>query len=389
MGQPKAAFEGDRQGLAAMAFAVTRILRSDRWIHVLKRPLSRSVLAMSLACGLGSLGTRIVLAAGKNTSTTPIGSGPSAPALAPLNGASGFALDISNLFWIVLAEAGVVFALVMIALFINIFRFSHRPGHDEEPKQIYGNRRIEIAWTAIPAVILLVAFVTTVVVMNEVNSPADAASALKLEAVGHQWWWEFRLPKYHVVTANEIHIPVHTLVEVETTSVDVIHSFWVPQLDRQIDATPNNHTIVYINANRTGVFPGACYQYCGVGHAWMQFRMVVDTPAKFAAWARRQASPGASPTTNPQAQGQGVFFSQSCSSCHTIGGTPANGTAAPNLSHVGSRWGIAGGVLPMSEINLERWISDPNAWKPGALMPAFSLSKSDLHALAAYLISLK
>ncbi len=328
------------------------------------------------------------LAAGRN-STTPIGSGPSAAPLAPLHGASRFALDISNLFWIILAESGVVFFLVILALAINIVRFSHKPGQDDEPKQIYGNRRIEVAWTAIPAVILLVALVLTIVTMNAVNSPAHAASALKVEAIGHQWWWEFRIPKYHVVTANEVHLPVHTLVQVDTTSVDVIHSFWIPQLDRQIDATPNNHTIVYIDADRTGTFPGACYEFCGADHAWMQFRAVVQTPARFQAWARREAGAGASPASVQGANGQSVFFSQSCASCHTINGTPANGTAGPNLSHVGSRWGIAGGVLPMSERNLERWVRDPQIYKPGALMPAFDLKKSDLHALAAYLYSLK
>lgn len=349
-----------------------------------------AVMLVSGAAAVVSLALlpHLVSAESKN-STTPIGSGPSAPTLAPLQGASGQALDISNLFWIILAESGVVFLIVVVILGINIFRYSHKPGQDEEPHQVYGNRRIEIAWTAIPAVILAVAFVLTVIVMNQVNSPAQAAAALKVEAIGHQWWWEFRIPKDHVDSANVIHVPVHTLVEVETTSVDVIHSFWVPQLSRQIDSTPHNHTIVFIDANRTGMFPGACYEFCGQGHAWMQFRMGVDTPAKFRAWVRHESTTAASPSSSLAASGQNVFFSQSCGSCHTISGTPANGTFAPNLSHVGSRWGIAGGVLPMSTKNLERWIQDPGKYKEGALMPNFALTKHQLKALATYLINLK
>jgi cytochrome c oxidase subunit II len=348
------------------------------------------VVSVVMAVGVVVLFSHPALAAcAPKNSTQPVGSCPSAPALGPALAHSQQDTDILHLFLIILAESAVVFALVLIALFICIAKFSHRPGHDEEPRQVYGNRRIEIAWTTIPAVILFVAFVATVVVQNQVNSPAHAAGALKVEAIGHQWWWEFRIPTYHVVTANEIHIPANTLVEIDTTSVDVIHSFWVPELDRQIDATPNNNTIVYIDTADKGTYAGACYEFCGQGHAWMQFRMTVDTPAKFRRWARHEASPPALPTSALAARGESIFFGQSCGACHTIDGTPANGVAAPNLSHVGSRHIIAGGVLVMSELNLERWIHDPNHWKEGVLMPGFPLSHSDLHALAAYLIGLK
>jgi cytochrome c oxidase subunit 2 len=350
------------------------------------------LLAIAIATAAAIVIAHPALAAcAPKNSTQPVGSCPSAPALGPALPHSDQTNSILTLFWVILAESAVVFVLVMIALFINITRFSHRPGHDEEPRQVYGNRRIEIAWTTIPAVILFVAFIATVIVMNEVNSPAQAASpsTLKVLAIGHQWWWEFRIPRYHVVTADEVHIPANTLVEIETTSVDVIHSFWVPQLSRQIDATPNNKTIVYIKTGDTGTYPGACYEYCGQGHAWMQFRMTVDPPAKFRLWAAHEASPPSNPRSAVAALGESLFFSLSCGSCHTINGTPANGTAAPNLTHVGSRQIIAGGVLVMSQLNLERWIHVPGRWKEGVLMPGFPLPPSHLHALAAYLLGLK
>lgn len=322
-------------------------------------------------------------------STIPPGSCPSPGPLAPIYAKSAQTSDILHLFLIILAESAVVFILIMGALFINIVRFSHKPGHDEEPRQVYGNRRIEVIWTVIPTIILFFAFVGTVVVLGQIDTPAKAAGALKVEAIGHQWWWEFRIPKYHVVTANELHIPANRLVEIDTTSVDVIHAFWVPQLSRQIDALPNNHTIVYIQTPHTGTYSGACYQFCGQGHAWMQFRMAVDKPANFVKWAKHQASSPASVKSETAAKGESLFFNLSCGACHTINGTPANGTAAPNLTHVGGRWAIGGGVLMMSKINLERWIHDPNHWKEGVLMPAFPLPHSQLRELATYLTGLK
>jgi cytochrome c oxidase subunit 2 len=351
--------------------------------------------ALLLGSGFGTLSLLWPLtawASGKGSSTTPIGSDPPASPLAyPLHPASRETLAISNLFWIILAESAVVFVFVVVVLFINILRFSAKKGReDEEPAQVYGNRRVEIAWTLIPAGILAAAMILTVVVMNTVNNPAEAAGpTINMDAIGHQWWWEFKYPQKGVVTANEIHIPVNTNIEFHITSVDVIHSFWIPQLSRQIDATPNIGTVSYVYANKPGVYPGACYEFCGKDHAWMQFRVVVDSPAKYAAWIAHMQRPAAQPTSVAAQNGEALFFGSTCSNCHTIDGTPANGKAAPNLTHEASRWGIAGGVLPMSRQNLQRWVRDPNSYKPGALMPAFNFGKKDLHDLSAFLAGLK
>lgn len=359
--------------------------RTRRWLCL----AAMALLAMIVAAVISS---HTAVAAGPGQrNTTPVGSDPTAPSLAPLDARSDETKPIVTLFWIVGAESLVVFVLVCAALFINITRFSKRPGREEEPPQVYGNRRIEIAWTVIPAIILLVAFVATVVVMNGINSPANAESALKVQAIGHQWWWEFKIPAYGVDTANSLHLPDNRLIEIDTTSVDVIHSFWVPQLVRQMDSTPNNMASVFINHPSRGVYPGACYEYCGQGHAWMQLRVSVDSPSAFRAWAKRQSKPLASNLSPVALQGEGVFLDHSCGACHTLNGlTSATGTAGPNLTHVGSRWGIAGGVLSMSEQNLERWISNPNHWKQGVQMPAFPfLAKQDLHALATFLSEAK
>ena len=357
----------------------------------------RGVLLRLLVLGAALAGGTYLVpltawASGNGSSTTPVGSDPPPPALTfPLHPASRQTHIVTNLFWFILAESAVVFAFVVFVLVLNIVRFSAKKGREtEEPTQVYGNRGVEIGWTLIPAAILAVALGLTIFVMNQINNPAEAAGpTVTIKATGHQWWWQFQYPKSGVVTANEIHIPVNTNIDFEIGSVDVIHSFFVPALSRQIDATPNIRTEAFVFATRTGTYPGACYEYCGADHAWMQFRVVVQTKAKYRAWLAHQAQPAAQPTSPAALNGETIFFGATCSNCHTINGTPAAGFAAPNLTHVASRWAIAGGVLTMSQQNLARWVHDPNAYKPGALMPAFHFNSKDLHDLSAYLAGLK
>ena len=361
---------------------------SRRWT------IGLALVGVAVMVGAAIITSHTALAAGgpNNNSTTPIGAGPSSPPLAPLFAHSDETRPVVTLFWLVGIESAIVFLLVCAALFINIFKFGHKPGRDEEPKQVYGNRRLEIAWTLIPAVMLLVGFIATVVVMSEIAEPADAANVLNITVTGHQWWWQFKIPSAHVVTANAIHIPDNRWVRFNITSQDVVHDFWSPELFVQVNATPNNWTYLYTHNPTPGVYAGGCYQYCGPGHAWMQFRVYVDSPAKYAAWVKHEAQPITKTRFSPLAlQGEGVFLDHSCGACHTLGGlSSANGTFAPNLTHVGGRWGIAGGVLPMSIPNLERWIDDPDKYKEGVKMPPFNeLTKHDLKALATFLYDAK
>lgn len=305
--------------------------------------------------------------------------------------ASGEMLEISHLFWIMLILGGLIFIFVCTFLILSIVRFSHRQGDDDtEPRQVFGNRQVELAWTIIPTVILLVAFIATVKAMNDINRPADNHAIFDINAIGHQWWWEFQYPQYNFATANEVHIPTNTTVHFHVESYDVVHSFWVPQLQRQIDANPGQDNAVYLKVNSPGVYDGMCYEYCGQAHAWMKFREVVQTPAQFKAWVKHQQQPAVKPSTGLAAAGQKVFLRNTCVNCHAINGTSAGGAVGPNLTHVASRWAIAAGAAPVTENDIMQWVRNPYTYKPGVVMPPYPfLSTKDLHALAAYLITLK
>jgi cytochrome c oxidase subunit 2 len=315
------------------------------------------------------------------------------PPWAPLAPQSSEMHEISNLFWIMAIISGVVLAAVVFMLVYSIVNFTGKEG-DPEPRQIFGNRQVEILWTIIPTLILLFAFGATVKAIHDINS-AGTGKVLQIRAIGHQWWWEFQYPSLGIETANEVHVPTGTQIHFHVESYDVMHSFWIPQLTRQIDANPGQDNAVYTVLNTPGVFDGACYEYCGVEHTWMKFRAVVQTPAQFTAWAKHEAKPQ-SPTASPLATqaslaaGQKVFLGNTCVECHAIQGTTAGGVVGPNLTHVGSRWSIAAGAVPLDKQNLMAWIGNPSRYKAGVNMPGYpTLTQKQLSALADYLLSLK
>jgi cytochrome c oxidase subunit II len=312
------------------------------------------------------------------------------PPWGPLDPHSSEMLEISNLFWIMLVLSAIVFVIVTGFLILNIVRFTAKPGQ-EVGQQIYGSRRIELAWTAIPFLILIAAFGITVKAIHDINTPpAKLGTPLNIVARGHQWWWEFYYPSLKIETANEVHVPVGTSLHFHVESADVVHSYWVPTLQRQIDANPGQDNAVFVTMNKPGTYDGMCYEYCGDDHAWMKFRMVVQTKAQFKAWAKHEKAPAASPTGGLAAVGATVFFSNTCVECHAITGTGAGGVVGPNLTHLASRWTIGAGAAPMTLRDAMAWVRNPNTYKPGVLMPPYpNLSRTQLRALATYLLSLK
>lgn len=288
---------------------------------------------------------------------------------------------IGTLSLIVGGIALVIFLGVEAALVYAIWRYraSRAVG---EPATFERDRRLEIAWTAAPALILAVIFVLTLGTMAEING-AGVAPTMRITATGHQWWWEY---SYNgTKTANELHMPVATPIDLDLTSVDVIHSFWVPELGPKMDMVPGTTNHLRLFARRTGSYDGQCAEFCGVEHAWMRIRVIVESQSEFDAWLRQQAQPRASIETDAEQ----VFLSNICVNCHTIRGTAAAGTAGPDLTHVGARATIGAGVLPNDVARMRAWLADPQRYKPGSLMPRVPLSDADLDALAAYLGSLK
>ncbi|HEV2275045.1 MAG TPA: cytochrome c oxidase subunit II [Acidobacteriaceae bacterium] len=300
---------------------------------------------------------------------------------------------IYSLSMFVLEITGAIFLVVGGLWLYVVVRFRQHPSDDtSEPPQVYGSTQIELAWTVIPILLIVVLFLTTARILFAIQDAPMPRGTLNVDAVGHQYWWEFRYPEYGFVTANELHIPVSSSKAPNTThlnllSADVTHSFWVPALFGKIDLVPNKENSMWFDPDRTGVYVGQCAQFCGTAHAKMLLRVYVETPEDFAAWVKSEQQ---SAVQDPAVvAGRQVFESQSCVSCHTIRGTAAKGVFGPDLTHMMSRDTIASGAALNTPAELKSWIRDPQIAKPGCLMPAMQLSEPQIDQLVAYLTTLK
>jgi len=303
------------------------------------------------------------------------------------------AKSILHLSLFVLVITGIIFAVVFTLLAYAVIKFRGRSGDGgREPAQVYGSTQIELAWTVIPVLIVVVLYLATARVIHAVQDAPQPANAVEVTVIGHQYWWEFRYPKLGIVTANELHIPVSdpahpTPTFLNLLSADTDHSFWVPELAGKTDLVPNHPNRMWIDPQRTGIFLGQCAQYCGVQHAKMLLRVSVDSPEDFAAWVRAQQQPAVQDAS--VAAGKRVFETTACINCHAIAGTNANGRFGPDLTHLMSRATIASGAAQNTPQNLRVWIQNPNAIKPGSLMPAMQLSDADLDAMVSYMETLR
>jgi cytochrome c oxidase subunit 2 len=297
---------------------------------------------------------------------------------------------IASLFNIVLIIATAVFVVVEGLILFSAFRFRRRAKDASEPKQVHGNTKAEIAWTILPALIVVTLFVMALQTQQTLDAkPAAAAEQMTVKVIGHQFWWEYQYPDLGITTATDLVIPTGKVVNLELSSVDVIHSFWVPQLNGKTDAFPNHVNFTWIQANTPGVYYGQCAELCGASHANMRVVVVAKTPEEFDQWVKDQQAGPVEPTDALAQQGQLVFTTGACIGCHTIAGTAANGKTGPDLTHVGSRTSIAGGMFNNTDGNMRRWLANPPALKPGSIMPNLNLTKTEIDALTAYLQSLK
>ncbi|HEY7021102.1 MAG TPA: cytochrome c oxidase subunit II [Ktedonobacterales bacterium] len=292
----------------------------------------------------------------------------------------------ANLFWFILAVATVIFVVVTAALIYSVIRFRARPD-GPAARQISGNSTLEIAWTIVPSLVLLGVLILTINTLF-VGLAKPEQATFTVQAIGHQWWWEFRYPDQKIVTADEMVIPVGKVVDIELISNNVIHSFWVPELAGKTDVIPGRTNTMWLKANNTGTFRGECTEYCGQQHANMNFQVVVEDDAGFQNWVTQQQQ---GPSEASQAMPGQKIFAQRCFTCHLINGqTESVSQIGPNLTHFGSRNLIAGGVLTNTPENLKAWIHDTQQFKPGNDMPAFTAIPDDqLDELVAYLESLQ
>ena len=325
-----------------------------------------------------SNGACLALAGG---ALTLAGCGSSQSTLEPASPASD---KIAHLWWIMFVGETIEFAVVVVLLLIAVLRRSAPRREPTRTQSVWTRALVFTGGAAVPLVVLVGLFVLILQTLPA-TSQARGPARLTVDVVGHQWFWEVRYAGRNLVTANEIHIPVGQTVVARVTTDDVIHSLWIPALNRKIDMIPGKRNAIPLKASHAGTFRGQCAEFCGLQHANMALVVVAQPPPQFRAWLARESRPARPPRTAEEKRGRRVFLASGCSGCHTIEGTGANGKLGPDLTHFGSRLTIGAGTEPNSTGYLGGWILDPQHVKPGNKMPGFELGGPELEALIEYL----
>jgi cytochrome c oxidase subunit 2 len=305
-----------------------------------------------------------------------------------LDNAGPEATRITNLHWLAFWILGAVWFAVMGFLAASL----HRRARSSTPQGERRRAQTVVGATIVSTLLLLIVLTASVLAGRAIATP-QGPEALPIEIVGHQWWWEVRYPSFapadEVVTANEIHVPVGRPIRLELSSVDVIHSFWVPNVQGKKDLLPGRPTTHLFRVERPGVYRGQCAEFCGYQHAHMGLLLIAEEPARFDAWLAGQRKLAVEPDDPSQRHGREVFLSAPCVLCHTIRGAGAFGHKAPDLTHLANRRMIAAATLLNTPGHLAGWIADPQRIKPGTRMPPNFLAGADLNDLVSYLGSLQ
>jgi cytochrome c oxidase subunit II len=303
------------------------------------------------------------------------------------------ASSIHSLWLLMLGVCTAVFVMVIAALLVGLIRGTRNRSRETSapPSERTLTRSVGVAvgLTVMLLVMLLVASVST----GRAVGSLHASSAVTIAIVGHQWWWEIQyedpVPNRRVTTANELHVPTNRPVVLKVTSRDVIHSFWVPNLQGKRDLIPGYTTALWLQADRAGAFRGQCAEFCGLQHAHMALDVIAESDRDFETWLEAMRQPGGDPSEATSQKGRDVFMQTRCAGCHTIRGTAASGQIAPDLTHIATRSTLGAGTLANTPENLAAWIQDSQRLKPGNQMPANPLPADDLQALVAYLETLR
>lgn len=305
-----------------------------------------------------------------------------------LSPASPVARQEATLFEVILGLSVGVFVVVEGLLLYNLLHHRKKPTPQGIPPQRYRDYFIEATYTGVPILIVVVIFILMSQTLRAVAIPVPMGNDVRVQIIGHQWWWEFDYPDLNIHTANELHIPVNTTVLVDLTSLDVIHSFWVPQLSGKTDVIPGLTNQMWLQGDTVGQYYGQCSEYCGANHANMRVTVFVDSQEDFDAWVANQQKPPVDPQGDLEQAGHDLITTGVCSACHNLGDSGPGNAIGPNLTHLMSRTTFAGGIFPINEANLRRWLQDTQAMKPGNDMN-HPLTAQEIDALMAYLVTLK
>ncbi|MGE6753250.1 cytochrome c oxidase subunit II [Rossellomorea sp. NPDC071047] len=300
-----------------------------------------------------------------------------------------------------------VIIVVVIVYMVAIIRFRRKKGDTTIPKQVEGSHTLEIVWTVIPIILLLILAVPTVTSTFEL---ADTKAMDKKDADGNRealvinvranlYWWEFEYEDEKIITSQDLVVPTDQRVYFNVTASDVKHSFWIPAAGGKIDTNVDNVNTFFLefdgekSKDAGGLFYGKCAELCGPSHALMDFKVKALPKDEFTAWVEDMKNAGEpKPSSDLAQQGQEIF-NQKCLSCHAVSpqdGRPESARLAPNLANFGERTRIAG-ILDHNEEELKNWLVDPEQYKPGNKMTGTygNLQEDELDALAEYLMGLK
>jgi cytochrome c oxidase subunit II len=297
--------------------------------------------------------------------------------------------SISVLWWVMFAGCTIGFGVIVLLLFLGWVR------RNRDKLPFGGGDRAGMAIVVGLGVFLPILLLSSLFVWSDLyaikttEAPAASSTRLAVKVIGRQWFWEVRYPGTDAVTANEIHIPVRTRVDMLGTTADVIHSFWVPELNRKVDLIPGRVNRLLLDADRPGEYRGQCAEFCGLQHANMAMYVFAEPPAAFQKWLANEQRPARKPASALSREGEQLFLRLPCSGCHMIRGTSADGTVGPDLTHLASRTTLAALTLPNDPSDLAHWIEDPQRYKPGSKMPGFELTDRQSAALVAYLDGLR
>ncbi|CAG9229380.1 Cytochrome c oxidase polypeptide II [Paraburkholderia sabiae] len=320
-----------------------------------------------------------------------------APQQSVLKPAGVQAARILDLWNLTLVVCGVVFAAVLLAMFIALLRAQRSDASTapdsapDDPTERLARRGVIVASSV--SVVLLVGLVAADVLTDRALSMLPVVNPVRIELTGQQWWWQAVYPpdsgQPGFTTANELHIPAGRPIVVALKAGDVIHTFWVPNLHGKKDMLPGIQSTIEFRADKPGVYRGQCAEFCGAEHALMAMLVVAESPDQYSAWRANQAGAAVSSAGALAQRGRQVFERSTCSGCHTVRGTAAQGTLGPDLTHLMSRQTIAAGMFANTQANLLHWIREPDAMKPGTTMPAVPLTADDLRAVVAWLGTLQ
>jgi cytochrome c oxidase subunit 2 len=296
---------------------------------------------------------------------------------------------IDFVFWFVTVICIAIFALVVAVILYAIVRFRARPDDDSDGAPIHGHTGLEIAWTAVPAILVTAISIVSAVALAQNDKLPKKHMVVDVSA--QQFAWSFAYPKYKGLSSSFLRLPIHEPVQLKMRSKDVIHSFWVPQFGQKQDVVPGLTTTLVITPKRLGTYPVVCTELCGEGHAVMRSEAIVMTPKAFASWVKAQQAKVSAASRGPAGSGPGLatFQSAGCAGCHAFKPAGSNGATGPDLDNLTAAAQRAGKPL---QAFVRESILDPNAYvekgyQPNIMPSTFdSLPKSQLNGLVQFLV---